>query len=175
MTQPTCEERIDEHFKNTMEDIRFFVVLLDANSLDELDKDQIKKLSDMGHDPEDFDFDDKYQLIDEYGLAFDFTTQQQGKDIAPHFVEMVDEWDYGYKEAAQESNEAIARWELSWGGPSDGFLIEYNYNGRFWEIENIIYYFHDWFDGAGKTLFSQDFDDVERVVEALVDFSCMVM
>lgn len=43
---------------------------------------------------------------------------------------------------------------LSWGGPSDGFILELDDAGQ--EIERAFYFYQDWFDGAEVELFGDD-------------------
>lgn len=171
--QKTCQERIEENLERTMNDIRFFVKILDADSIDEIDN-GVELLSDFGYDAEDFDFDEKYSLINEYGLEFSLTTLDQTTGLASKFCNLIDEYDYDEKESAIVTGEALVRWGLSWGGPADGFLILYENQWR-WTISRIIYYFQDWFDGARYELSGQDFEDVVRCAEALVDFDCLIM
>lgn len=54
--------------------------------------------------------------------------------------------------------------QCSWGGPSDGFLVEVDES----EIVAITYYFKDWFDGARQELSGDDFDTAKRYIEQMV-------
>lgn len=52
--------------------------------------------------------------------------------------------------------------ELSWGGPADGF--------RFFVDETIQYYFQDWFDGATRDLYGDDYDIMKKFFDYALDF-----
>jgi len=54
--------------------------------------------------------------------------------------------------------------QCSWGGPSDGFLVEVDDE----EIVSIKYYFKDWFDGAEVILSGSDFDLALGYIEQMV-------
>lgn len=56
-------------------------------------------------------------------------------------------------------NVSVLHVQLSWGGPADGFYIWLSPEG---EINNIVYYFQDWFDGAEKKLTDNDFNIAEK-------------
>jgi len=47
------------------------------------------------------------------------------------------------------------KWELSYGGPADGFM--------FFENGTIQYYYQDWFDGAVRDLTSQDYKVLREI------------
>ena len=54
------------------------------------------------------------------------------------------------------------RLELSWGGPSDGF--------RFFENADLIeYYFMDWFDGATRTLYGEDYNIMKEFYDRVLN------
>lgn len=57
--------------------------------------------------------------------------------------------------------------DLSWGGPADGFIITVDPETR--EIEEIEYYFHDWFDGATKKLEGEEFELVSEMFNYLAE------
>lgn len=73
---------------------------------------------------------DENNLAD-YGLSFDY--------VAPGTFE--------------KQHEAYFRYQLSWGGPSDEFRFFVNPDFRCHRIE---YSFMDWFDGACRTVLSDD-------------------
>ncbi len=54
--------------------------------------------------------------------------------------------------------------QCSWGGPSDGFLVEVDED----EIVGIIYYFKDWFDGARQVLSGDAFDTAQGYIGQMV-------
>ena len=83
--------------------------------------------------------EDNYsEFIFEYGVSFDYV--ESNTDYNP---------DKGYY-----------RWQLSWGGPSDEFRFYVDDIGNVQEIE---YWFLDWFDGASITLTNKEFDDIEAL------------
>ena len=68
----------------------------------------------------------------EYGLCFDY----------------VEPGTFG-----DQQEQGYFRYQLSWGGPSDEFRFFVDWEGDPYKIE---YWFMDWFDGASRTLYSQD-------------------
>jgi len=54
--------------------------------------------------------------------------------------------------------------QCSWGGPSDGFLVEVDED----EIVAITYYFKDWFDGARQALSGDAFDTAKEYIQQIV-------
>lgn len=82
--------------------------------------------------------DNYFEFISEYGLSFDYVESNT---------------DYN-------SGEGYYRWQLSWGGPSDEFRFYVDDIGNVQEIE---YWFLDWFDGASITLTGKEFDDIEAL------------
>lgn len=51
--------------------------------------------------------------------------------------------------------------QLSTGGPADGFMVIVDPETM--EIEEIEYYFRDWFDGASMKLEGKDFEMIEEM------------
>jgi len=59
--------------------------------------------------------------------------------------------------------------ELSWGGPADKFKFYYNPETR--ELENIVYIYQEWFDGAEKYITDKEqFEILEDLF-----FQCIVI
>lgn len=56
---------------------------------------------------------------------------------------------------------------LCWGGPADGFYLAKNNEGN---LVDVRYYYQDWFDGAERRLFGADFDLLERLYNACLNF-----
>ena len=71
--------------------------------------------------------------IFEYGLSFDY--------VAPNTY--------------TDQEEGYFRYQLSWGGPSDEFRF---YTDLEYIPYRIEYWFLDWFDGASRRLYNEDFD-----------------
>lgn len=84
--------------------------------------------STMGTIKEWFDVGD-WDSINEYGLCFDY--------VEPDFYD--------------DQPNGFWRWQLSWGGPADEirFYVGEKECRRPYQIE---YRYHDWFDGAGRSL-----------------------
>ena len=66
--------------------------------------------------------------------------------------------------AISVQKKAVYDIQCSWGGPSDGFLVEVDDE----EIVAIKYYFKDWFDSAEMVLSGSDFDTAQRYIESIV-------
>lgn len=72
-----------------------------------------------------------------------------------------------YRESILEVEKAITyRVLLSWGGPSDFFVVHVDPGDR--QITRIEYCFQDWFDGATRTLGGEDHDVAVQFFEWLV-------
>lgn len=76
----------------------------------------------------------------EYGLSFDYVAKGTFKDQSRGYF----------------------RYQLSWGGPSDEFRFFVGYSG---DVEDIEYWFMDWFDGASIDLEGEDFQLLEEIFE----------
>ena len=74
-------------------------------------------------------------------------------------MDWLDTWSIGY---GDDPHYRAKRLELSWGGPSDGF--------RFFEDGTIEYYFQDWFDGARRRLYGNDYDTLKRLYNCCLSF-----
>lgn len=72
--------------------------------------------------------------LSEYGLCFDY--------VAPGTFE--------------DQEDGYFRWQLSWGGPSDEFRFYASQTRNGWEAFKVEYWFMDWYDGARRTLYSDD-------------------
>ncbi len=58
----------------------------------------------------------------------------------------------------------------SWGGPSDGYEVEFNPDG-YGRIEGVRYYFRDWFDGAWLDIYESDFPATWRYLEHFTSYA----
>lgn len=56
---------------------------------------------------------------------------------------------------------------LSWGGPSDGFYLSRDNENN---LVDARYYYRDWFDGAERRLEGADFELLEELYEACLNF-----
>jgi len=71
--------------------------------------------------------------------------------------------DYGIAFGAREDNGIVYfRWELSYGGPADGFnfYVDIDFN-----LVAVKYYFADWFDCAEKKLSKARFELLKEIWE----------
>lgn len=84
--------------------------------------------------------------IYEYGLSFDY--------VAP--------------DTFNEQPRGYWRYQLSWGGPSDEFQF---YGEQIQEfevrIDQLEYWFLDWFDGARALPFGDDYDFIHEIFQNL--------
>ena len=88
------------------------------------DPEIIEKARELGCE----DYDDFFQWVNEYGLA----------------------WDFVEPKTEYNSGAGYYRWQISWGGGSDEFriYISEEYLPHRNEIKKIEYWFLDWYDGA---------------------------
>lgn len=112
-------------------------------NLDERIED-LKTVFYSGRDEDDEGFDEELGSFYDYGLSFDY--------VAP--------------DTFGDQEEGYWRYQLSWGGPSD----EFRFYGSENSIDNIEYWFLDWFDGAHIDLSGSDYD---LLLEIFDDFSGM--
>jgi hypothetical protein len=82
----------------------------------------------------------------EYGLGFDYVEPHTFCDCDPHLID----FPAPSTMTVCEETDGYWRYQLSWGGPSDEF--------RYHDDGSIEYRYHDWFDGAGRTLMGTDYD-----------------
>ena len=62
--------------------------------------------------------------------------------------------------------ETVYTLELSWGGPADGFKIYFNPISS--EIEDIKYYYSDWFEFHERSLSDNDFNKFKPYFESII-------
>jgi hypothetical protein len=158
--QPTCADRIDDHFESRMDDLRklWSAYCLDEcpecdgtgeapnpdhvteSSLDEPALDECKLCKGTGELDED-SYGNELGNLYEYGLCFDYVGPERGRP--------------GY-----------FRYQLSWGGPSDEFRIYAEKISEWqWTVWKIEYFFQDWFDSAHKVLTGDDLNLIEEIFE----------
>lgn len=161
--QPNCEQRIGDHLRGRMADIRTLVSVAagrgfptghagEATSLEELD---LPVLTD----------DSSSERIE--------ITEDEQQDAA---IDRLREYPLAV------SVRTVFRVDLSTGGPGDWFEVsctggEERYGGGYGiegreplEVESITYHFNDWFDHAERQLsdFDGEFAEVEEFVRMLV-------
>ncbi len=74
------------------------------------------------------------------------------------FIEWLNDYALAYED---DPHYRAKKLELSYGGPADGF--------RFFEDGTIQYYYQDWFDGAIRTLYGEDYKIMLEVYENYLD------
>jgi len=62
-------------------------------------------------------------------------------------------FDYVSPGTFTDQDQGYFRYQISWGGPSDEFRFYVNPDLTAYKVE---YWFLDWFDGAGRTLYNED-------------------
>jgi hypothetical protein len=75
---------------------------------------------------------------------------------------------YNYGLSFQYDDDGYFVWLFSWGGPSD--LVKF-YCGPNFTLHSVEYRYHDWFDGAGKTIdhYHKDFPFWKELWELLFE------
>ena len=94
-------------------------------------------------DPEAYHPEEETNL-DEYGLDFSYVEPYTFKD----------------------QRDGYWRYQLSWGGPSDEFRIWVDSER---DIQEIEYWFMDWYDGAHRKLAGDDFDLLHGICTMFLD------
>jgi len=130
----TCEERIDERLRERIA----YLHAIQRWVTGKIDKDNIKLLQDLG--VESVEESDAWQALNEWGIALTLTTNTHGAKVGNIFKQYVTEFGYAEKDAARHCGQAILVWELSWGGPADGFVVMYE-RSPYWRITEVTYYF----------------------------------
>lgn len=149
MSESTCQERVQSHFESRMEDLRLLwagYIKGDCPTCGGdgyITSDDVCEVCD-GTGQLSEDVPDLGSLY-EYGLSFDY--------VAPHTFE--------------DQKEGYFRYQLSWGGPSDEFRI-YVQKIDDWKfsVDNIEYWFLDWFDGAKVNLWGDELDFIENLFQS---------
>ena len=135
--QPTCEERIDDRLGDALEDIR--VTTLYRHECAECSHEWTTEGDDALECPEcGSDFVDTYTPSDQYD-----SYMQGVLEISPLHI--------------------VYRVGLSTGGPADGFYLYVDPEDK--TIDNIEYYFQDWWDGAKRTLMGDELNMVRDMFE----------
>lgn len=134
MSRVTCKDRLPEHYKGRITDLR---ELWHADSHPREECRVCKGTGKIGPYGCEYCEEGRYSEdghLNEYGLAFDY--------VAPGT--------FG------DQRRGYWRYQLGWGGPSDEFRF-YCDEGR--RPVRVEYWFLDWFDGAHRTLRAgKDFD-----------------
>lgn len=139
--QKTCEERIDSHYKRTLEEIRKVAGLEDIEPSD---------LEDYGIDLDPF-WEDEDAPEDERELDQDEARQ-----------ELQERWQEGILSIDRSEKVRVC---FSWGGPADYIDLYIDKEDR--SIISASYLFQDWFDGAEREIRGIDLEAVESVFSFL--------
>lgn len=130
--QQTCEERIESHMTDRLNDLRLLVRVANGDEKDDFTAADLETLDGLGLEWEDWD-----------------TAEESAQDILN---------DYGLSVDVRKI--VKVRYQLSWGGPSDEFEMEYEDGER----TDAIYRFSDWFDTATRPLDEDDADMIDGLV-----------
>lgn len=139
--QKTCEERIPEYYKRTLEEIR------KVAGIDEV---EISDLEDYGVDVEPF-------LEDE-----DAPEEERELDQDAAREELRERWEEGILSIDRKE---VVRVCFSWGGPADYIDVYIDPEDK--TIYRAVYLFQDWFDGAEREITGTDLEAVENVFSFL--------
>ena len=119
--QRSCADKVQENFKDREKDFvqakEFYDKYEDATEGEKI------ALEVFNEDAHLDGYEDFYDYINNYGLAFDYVE----------------------KGTFTDQERGYFRYQLSWGGPSDEFRIYVDYDKQ---ITHIDYWFLDWGDGA---------------------------
>ena len=115
-----CAQRVVEEYESRLLDFKNARAFFN----DQKNPYIIEKARELGCE----DYDDFFQWVNEYGLA----------------------WDFVEPKTEYNSGAGYYRWQISWGGGSDEFriYISEEYLPHRNEIKKIEYWFLDWYDGA---------------------------
>lgn len=176
--QPNCEQRIGDHMRGRMADIRTLVSLATGRGMPDL----------YGTPAADLDLPEPDKCTQCGGEGWVTT----GTAVEPGTEECdlcdgsgTDDDGDEQQEAAQEriyeyplgvSAKTVFRIELSTGGPGDWFEVECNditdnpAGPSSYEVETITYHFNDWFDHAERQLseFDGEFAEAEEFARMLI-------
>ena len=161
--QATCEERIDDHLKTNLEWFDQIMYRMEheysESDLEDVEYDELVEIGQhVGELPSKKGADDKWHEI------------KSREDLTEHIAEVTE-----MQHADETWIEApLSAWkkttvivQMSWGGPSDQFECTLDDDGH---IEEIIYRFMDWFDGATREINIDQHPSLERFLQRFVDY-----
>jgi hypothetical protein len=169
-TKPKCSDLIDEKLAGRIDDLRDMVPHITADRIT------------IGN-TNDHIIDCHVEMLGEsygYAVAGDY----KGGHNVPEFIarEICDQVADMHRErqldavqseyglcwmAGQDEGGDYLEWQLSWGGPSDGFRF---YMNDAEGVYAVYYYFQDWFDGAEEEVI--DSESLELLHDAFVLNCC---
>lgn len=119
--QRSCADKVQENFNDREKD--FVQAKEFYNKYEDATEGEKIALEVFNEDAHLDGYEDFYDYINNYGLAFDYVE----------------------KGTFTDQERGYFRYQLSWGGPSDEFRIYVDYDKQ---ITHIDYWFLDWGDGA---------------------------
>ena len=119
--QRSCADKVQENFNDREKD--FVQAKEFYNKYEDATEGEKIALEVFNEDAHLDGYEDFYDYINNYGLAFDYVE----------------------KGTFTDQERGYFRFQLSWGGPSDEFRIYVDYDKQ---ITHIDYWFLDWGDGA---------------------------
>jgi hypothetical protein len=148
--QPTCEERVDAYMEDALQDIR--------NAREGWHHWCCKCGEEFWNDEEWTECPECES--DNISSTDSMQNYEEGAlECSPLYD---DHW------TVQEWGGTVYRLGLSYGGPSDGFYLFVDADGR--AIRRVKYYFMDWFDGAWRHVTG---DDLTMVIETFESWIVM--
>jgi len=161
--QETCAQRIEGQLKGRVDDLRLLKWAYERDNDDgaclDYEADEDGDCENCSHD-----LGAHWQALakaDEFRDSFGydlFDDSQEGPDQA---------W---LEHPLSVDSKLQVRVQMSWGGPSDEYLLTVDEDG---DIGEIRYRFMDWFDGATKTLDGEDQELVEWFCQRFVEYERM--
>ena len=162
--QKTCAELIGNRLASRLNDLDEMVPLLRAEDIQIEITNPFKITAHVRMLEERYSYD-VYGDFSGGHSAREFIAMEICDDVADmHRDNQLDDFhSYGLcADAKTDDHGAYIEWQLSWGGPSDGFRFYITPDGQ---PHRITYFFHDWFDGAERVLSG---DDLELLRDAFV-------
>ena len=158
--QETCEERIERHMESRLDDLR----LLFCPEKDDFylaDDGTMDTIIEIGDEQYRFDAEYASSYRDEETGELDLESFMDDNfdDMREHqwerFCEYGLSFDYVAPDTFKDQEQGYFRYQISWGGPSEEFRF---YVGAELNPYKIEFWFLDWFDGASRRLYGNDFD-----------------
>ena len=136
--EQSCEKRIHKHLESQLADMR------KLGNLQQIDEDEWEEDANLRLQLWNENWGDE---PDDYQDAIEIAEDRERESFA-----------------ISVQKKTVYDVQCSWGGPSDGFLVEVDEG----EIVGITYYFKDWYDGARLELSGDAFDTAQGYIEQMV-------
>lgn len=91
-----------------------------------------------------------------------FLKDLEGNDETGSFYDYGLDFSYVEPNTFDDQPTGYFRYQLSWGGPSDEFRI---FVDDMNQVNQIEYWFLDWFDGSNKIVTGDDFETIVSLLE----------